>query len=227
MKALLWKRINEFKKNKTKLLFFLLSPILYLLILSLLKYNWNNIIAYFTLTFTTFSMIIHFSVEELISCEVFLATNISIKKLWLTNILFVSLVGFIYSSFILTIGFLISFFILEITMHITIYVVIQCAFNILPIIAIVAASTIHFADYSKIKQITASVFSLIGIASPFIFLGIGKNLTVSSKTLSILTIIPFIIFLISYYIINTTNKEKLIINTQTIAKSYQNKIIEE
>ncbi len=227
MKSLLWKRLNEIKKQKGKLIILLAFPAVYLVVLHVLKIKADAIIAFFGLSVTLVSTIAHFSVEELVASEVLLATNISIRKVWFANALFISVVGYIYSTILIVI-FVISYRLIShgptafggaaVVIHL---------FSIFISIAFIGASTVHFADYSKSKQLVASFFSIVSISSPFLVIAFGNRVQYNLYLVAGASLLAAALFMMSYGIVSRADKEKLMINTQMIVRAYEGKMVEE
>jgi hypothetical protein len=227
MRALIWKRINESHKKISKVILFFLFPVLYFGLLYFTGVQWNSIVAYFPFNVITFSVIIHFSIEELVSCEVILATNTSILKLWFINIVFVTITGFIYSIFLLFAFGLILKFALHKDIALNIYTICQSFLNLFMSAALIAGSTIHFADYTLHKQLIASVFAVLGFVLPVLFVPFGNLIPINSTSIITSVVASALLFLISAIIIYNTNKEKLLINTSSIVKAWETKTIDE
>lgn len=227
MRALIWKRINESNKKVSKIVAFLLFPLIYIVLLNIANIQWNSIVAYFPFNVITFSVIIHFSIEELVSCEVILATNTSIIKLWFINIVYVTVTGFIYSLFVLFIFYFISKNILYKDVTVSLYAIWHLFLNLFASSALIAGSTIHFADYSFHKQAIASVFAILGFVLPILFIPFGNMIPINMLSLFTVVVVSFIVFSISALIIYNTNKEKLLINTSGMVKAWEGKTIDE
>lgn len=225
MNILTWKKIKELKKSKLKNITFLILPVVYFI--ALLKFNTDikNIIAFYPLTFTLFSILINFSIEDLISTETILATNLSIEKIWKSNLIWGVLKSYIYSTFIMCIG-LLCLSLNGVKINVNLNAIIQYFTCILTAFSLIGMSTCHYADYSYSKQIIASVFSIIDIISPLILLLFIKKSIVNLNFIIVSLMVSFFLFLISLYIINKSNKEKLIINMSKLVYTYINSVEE-
>lgn len=226
MKALFWKRIKEFEKSKRRIIVFFLFPVIYLTLLVVTGASWNNIVSFYPLSVTLLSIMSHFSLEELLSCEVFLSTGISIKKLWLSNSLFITVLGYLYSVALLILGSIL-YSIFGFTLGIDVYSVLLLVIGPFVCISLICGSTIHFADYSKHKQIIASVFAIFCLAIPLALLFMINIIIPDLQFLLFLILASVLLFLLSYLLMTFEDKEKLLLNTQLMVKAYQNKTIEE
>jgi|GEM_PF-1470019 len=227
MKALLWKRIKESNKKISKIILYLMLPVVYIGLLLFLDIRWNNIVAFFPFGVITLSVFIHFSIEELVSCEVILATNTSIMKLWFINIVFVTVTGFSYSIFLLLACGIILRFIFNSNITVNAYGICQSFLGLFMSAALIAGSTIHFADYSLLKQAIASVFAVLGLVLPILFMPFGNFIPINMLSIIASAAVSVVVFLICTLIIYNTNKEKLLINTSSIVKAWESKTIDE
>lgn len=147
--------------------------------------------------------------------------------LWFINIVFVTVTGFVYSTFVLfAFGFVLKL-LLNKDITINIYAIIHSFLNLLMSAALIAGSTVHFADYTLHKQAIASVFAILGFALPLLFIPFGNLIPVNMFSITISVMASIILFLISALIIYNTNKEKLFINTRNIVKAWEGKTIDE
>ncbi|WP_379146707.1 hypothetical protein [Paenibacillus sp. sgz500992] len=222
MRALMWKKYSEFQRSKVRVLVFFILPVAYLFLLLILNIKTENVVAFYSLSVILLQTFVFFSIEELVSTEVILATNTSIKKIWLVNLVCTTVIGFIYSNIILWIAVLSGPFLFDIDFNITSQAILQNVLNIVVGASIIGFSTIHFADYSKLKQVLASAAGLLIYANPFLFLFYyGKGIEVSLQITGVSFVLSLFILLISYWIVNNPNKEKLIINTQKLLKTFE------
>lgn len=227
MNPLLWKKVLEFKGNKSKIYIYILVPIIYMTLLMLLKVDFYKVVSYFSLSIILISTFIHYSPEDILFSESILATNISIKEIWYYNIFFIVILGFLYSTIILLVYALI--YILSANLNITLFIhsVIQHFLNIIIAASLIGAATIHLADYSKLKQYVASAFSLALILFPIGFCILGSKIKVDILSMSLSTIISIVLYVICYLIVNRGNNELLIINSAKLVNIYNNNVIEE
>lgn len=225
MNVLIWKKTKELKKSKLKNLIFLILPIIYFVALLKLEQDIQNIIAFYPLTFTLFSVLIDFSIEDLISTETILATNLSIEKIWKSNLIWNVSKGYIYSTFIMCFG-LLYLSLNGINININLGIIVQYFICILTAFSLIGMATCHYADYSYSKQIIASIFSLINLTSPLILLFLIKKPIVNLNLIILSLILSCVLLLISLYIINKSNKEKLIINMSKLVYTYNNSLEE-
>ncbi|WP_054942484.1 hypothetical protein [Paenibacillus ihuae] len=222
MRALMWKKYNEFQRSKIRMLVFFILPAAYLFLLLMLNIKTENIIAFYSLSVILLQTFVFFSIEELVSTEVILATNTSIKKIWLVNLLYTAVIGFIYSNIILWLAVLSGPFLFGIDFNITTKAMLHNVLNIVIGASIIGFSTIHYSDYSKFKQVLASVAGLLIYANPFLFLFYyGKEIHVSLQLTGLSFVLALFVLWFSYWIVNNPNKENLIINTQKLLKTFE------
>jgi hypothetical protein len=156
--------------------------------------------------------------EDIISSESILATPITIKKIWLWNLIFIVTTGYIYSIILLTVMSLLNL------MHISLnlYDVAQLIATLALCFALLGAANCHYADYSLTKQSIASVFAIINLACPFVLLIWGSRIEVYLGSVWIILATAIIIFGIAFIFISNSSKEKLLMNTQKLITVYNN-----
>jgi len=210
------------KKNKKSAFLF---PIIFFILLKIKNLSNDILFGCFPLVITVFSTIIHFNVEDLIHCEVFLATRFSIKDIWIYNILFVSISGYVYSNIILLSYYVYSMITKTSYINISAMSLVMNVSTLATIVALIGASTIHFADYSKTKQLIASVFAIINVISPLLLIFVGSKLVISYKLIYMNIFLSIFAYLGSYILILYSSKEKLLFNTEDYVKIYSNKFL--
>ncbi|WP_294359432.1 hypothetical protein [uncultured Clostridium sp.] len=221
MKALMWKKINEIKRNKIRLAAIFLAPIGILSWFLIINIKFNDIVSYFPIiTILLFSLIL-FSIEDFVFADVVLSTNITIKKLWSSNIILVTVFGYIYSNLLLLI---LKF--LSLTFNTSLYFVegrsiIQNILCLLVGLGCLSFSTFYISNYSYVRQVISSigaVFNIILCLSPIMLPVVFEVL---NKYNIILYVLSLVFFIISYVTVNyLSNKEELIINLQSLSKTY-------
>ncbi|AQT86035.1 hypothetical protein ERICIV_01329 [Paenibacillus larvae subsp. larvae] len=223
MNALFWKSLQAMKHRKPRLAVLFILPIIYLYALYRSGLSQETILVFFPATFTLFSSVIHFSMEDIIGSESILATSISIQKIWLWNLIFIVASGYVYSIILLTAGTGLLNLVKGIgDFSLSVYDEMQFIANLALCFAFLGAATCHYADYSFGKQMTASVFALIHLACPFVFLIWGSRLEVNQNSVWITLATAVFIFLIAFIFIRNSNKEKLLMNTQKLIMAYNN-----
>ncbi|MFF2020169.1 MULTISPECIES: hypothetical protein [Paenibacillus] len=224
MNALLWKSFQTLKQQKIRGIVFLLLPVGYLFVLKQSGLSEEMILVLFPATFTLFSSVIHFSMENVISSESILATPITIRKVWLWNLIFIIATGYLYSILLLTVMNLIGFM----SIPLSVEGMTQFAAYLTLCFAFLGASNCHYADYSYTKQLIASVFAIINLAGPFLLLLMGSKAEAYLDHTWMIITIAFFIFGFSFIIMLHSSKEKLLMNTQKLVTVYNNtNIIEE
>ncbi|QOR36625.1 hypothetical protein IMX26_07410 [Clostridium sp. 'deep sea'] len=225
MKAILWKKYLNIKKNKVKTLLFLLMPIVYFILNTIKEININTTIAYFPFICTLLSNLCNWSLEDLVYTEVILTSKINIKSIWKANHLFIAIAGYCYSLTVLFIAVITSSILYNNVHGISVLAVLMCFFFVLADIAILANSTVHYSDFSKLKQIYSSIFGIASIALPTLFLFKTQYFAVNPLYFSGIVGGSIILLYVANLIVNTTNNESLIINMQKLQIGYINSVI--
>lgn len=221
MKALLWKKVKEIKRNKVKLLAALMLPIIMLGWMLILKINFKYIVSYFPLMVILLDSVILFSIEDFVFAEVILCTNIKIKDIWGSNIIFLNLIGYVYSNILILLSvFLCKYIDLSCTIN---YIsIIQNLSCILVGIGFLAFSTVHVSSYSYFRQILGSIGAIINIMffiAPMVY---PKVFLFYDRFSLVILLAAMILFVISYLIVTFLSKtEELIKNLQSLNKTYK------
>lgn len=226
MEAIMWKKIKELKKNKIRMAAFIALPIVILSWLIFENVPFKYIVAYFPMIIVLLYSIITFSIEDFIFAEVVLSTNITIKKMWLSNIIFILFSGYFYSNILIIITNLCR------NNLIGIYNISQFSFNndyiiknlgcILLSAGFLSFSTFYISSYSYIRQIISSIGSIINIVligAPILF---PSCFNILAEYNLLLYSISIILIIFSYLIITyLSNPEELIVNLQNLGKTYE------
>lgn len=222
MRVLIWRNYKEIRNRKIQIAILGIFPIIYYLFFYFNGCDVNILVSFYPLVVTLFGTVLHFSISNIISSEQLLATTLSIKKIWKSNLFWVLISGYIYSSLILVIF---SLFMGQID-NLRINAIIEYIFNIFLAGGFIGLATSHYADYGFFKQVIASIFSVVNILCPIIFLFMYKKIILNYKLNLITIIVALLACIISYFIILKSNKEKLIINTSKLVTKYDNTIEE-
>ncbi|WP_156934209.1 hypothetical protein [Paenibacillus zanthoxyli] len=219
MSALLWKSLHTLKQRRIRLIILLILPVVYLFVLLQRDLKGETIAVFFPAAFTLFSSAVHFSMDDLAGSESILATPISILKMWLYNLFFVIVTGHLYCIALLAAGF--AFMGQDFgTLSLSFNSIGQLAANLILCFAFLGASTCHYADYGMGKQIVASVFALINLASPFALLLWGSAAVINTTGIVVTAAVGLVLFVLFFLLTARADKEKLLINTQKLTSVY-------
>lgn len=224
MNAIIWKKYINITSNKKKLIIFLIFPIIYLVLLWIIKVDTNVIFSFFPLTYTVCSNFFHWNVEDLVYSEVLLNSTISVKKFWRLNYLFISITGYIYSYFVLAIGY-ITLKLLNI--HITIIPesIIYSLLFFFVAMAIIAVASLQYTDFSKFKQYATIPFSILPLVLPVLLVMYPVYFRISTWEALGLFIGALIILSISEIIVACTKNETLLKNIYKLTSAYTANIV--
>ena len=219
MNALLWKKLHELKNNKAKIIILLLLPVLYIILLLKLKIDVNLITAYYTLAITLPCSGFLFESLDVLSSEVLLASDISIKQIWRFNVYFSVITNFLYSLIVLISA------ILLLKINIGLYSIFQNISNVVISISLVSGSILYFCDYTKIKKTVGLIFGLPNLFFPILLAKYGNSITVNTKNTLVYTTISLIIYLLFELIVKlSANNEKVLINIRNTITNLKNKL---
>lgn len=225
MNALIWKKYIGIKTNKTKTLLFFISPIIYFIILFMYGVQFEIIISFLSLAFTLFTSMIHWNVEDLVYSEALLVTSMDSKKSWRLNYIFISILGNVYAYLVLLVGTLILQICGVIEYHFSSTVFMQNACNIFIGMAILGMGTLQYSDFSKMKQLFTSIFSIMSIVVPIGLVVVGNSIHITKMIIMIELIASILLVLIGEIIVRTASNEKLIFNMQKMVDGYINNIV--
>ncbi|MGN1043513.1 MAG: hypothetical protein ACI4PR_01755 [Acutalibacteraceae bacterium] len=212
MKSLLWKRLIEIQNNKIRLAFSLLiSTLVLFLSIFVFKNNFDIVFAYFPMTTMAINQIFLASMDDILFCETLISTNISLKKMWWFNLIFVGIGNYIISTTLIVIcSLLLGVF------PGYLYLV-QNILSFILSVSVLGCATIHYANYSKINQCIGTVFGLTFMIIPFVFVKFISLLPVSYLSLSISALISIILTVLAYSFMAHSSKEKMLINTAKLS----------
>lgn len=220
MNAIIWKKYINIRNNKTRLYLFLVFPILYFILLNFMYIDTNVILAYFAFTCTLCSNFFHWNVEDLIYSEVMLVSQISIKKYWRTNYLLITLSGYIYSFLILIIGSVLCTALTDRDFSFSGSAAVQSITLIVTAMSVIAMSSVHYSDFSRIKQIYTGVFGVMPIIVPIFLCLYPKYFIVDYYFGVWIVVISVLLIILSEIIVGRTKNENLVINIQKLVTGY-------
>lgn len=226
MNALIWKRLKEVRTRWINFILFLIIPPFYLISLFFITKKIDNIMAYAPVCITLLCTLIHFSVDDLVSSEALLSTSLSVKKIWITNILFTVITTYVYCTILIFLG-VVYLYMMGNRVLISMNVIIQYITNLILAFSLVGGATCHYSDYSYIKKLIASFISIINIAVPILFFLYINSIFIDKMIIFISLLIGILLFSTCYFVVYNANKEKIIINIQILVASYNSNNIEE
>ncbi|MBS4535128.1 hypothetical protein GOQ29_05780 [Clostridium sp. D2Q-14] len=227
MEALIWKRLKEIKGSKTKTITYYLLPFIYGGILLIMNVPQDIIVGYYCFGIILMTSLFHWNVEDIIYSEVLLSTNISPFKFWITNSLLISIIGFIYSMIILLVFSFIYYIFSGNIFGGCIIPFIQGFVNFFMGLAMISIATLHYVDFSKIKQYLTSILGIINFIFPFIHIFFYKYLEVSYKMIGMYLLSGIIMMIIVIFIAIKSKKENLIRNTKKLVNMYQSQELDD
>lgn len=212
MKSLLWKRLIEIKNNRIRMVFsILISTLVLLLSIFIFRNSFGIVFAYFPISTMAINQMFLASMDDILFCETLISTNISLKKMWLFNLIFVCVGNYIISTMLLVIcSLLLGIFpgYLYLVQNILSFIL---SFSLL------GCATVHYANYSKTNQYIGTVFGLMFMIIPFVFIKVGSFLSVSYLSLSISALISIVLAVLAYLFMAHSSKEKMLINTAKLS----------
>lgn len=221
MSTLIWKKWRETVKTPVKFVFALLLPvILFIINYYILHVDFTGLFILLPLVTTTFSTYLFFQVDDLAYSIYFIALGIKMHSVWLTNLLFVTVIEYILTELVL-LGF---FIVLQ--PSITYIAVLLNLGNFITALAFIGLSTIHYHDSEMFTTILASVFAVLNLL--LLVLPPLAQLTDRFEVInSIFVLVSLITIVICTYKMKRVKQEQLIMNTQIYIYGYDNKFIEE
>lgn len=212
MKSLLWKRLIEIRNNRIRMIFsILISTLVLLLSIFIFRNSFGIVFAYFPIATMAINQMFLASMDDILFCETLISTNISLKKMWWFNLIFVCIGNYIISTTLLVICSLLLG-----VLPGCIYLV-QNILSFILSISLLGCATIHYANYSKINQCVGTVFGLTFMIIPFVFVKFISLLPVSYLSLSISALISIILAVLAYAFMAYSSKEKMLINTEKLS----------
>lgn len=220
MKALFWKKLKELYINKIRIVASAMVPLLYIFGMIYQGYSFDDILFLFPIITIILCWIILYSVEDIIFAEVVLGTGITIKDIWLFNLFFEVVIGFLYSIILVVITYLIKFNDTIITFNniFTLFFAFVCG------LGLISFATFYVSDYSRIKNIFSSIGAIVNIAIIiFVFAAPKWVAIIVDNGFTLIITISLLLCLISYYIVkNFSNPEKFVMNIKKLGLTYEN-----
>ena len=227
MNALLWKMKRKLCKNKTRLLMAFVAPIAYLIFLHVFAIDIRQIVCFFPFLYGLFIPLVLGDVEDLIFGEVFLTTRISPKYFWRFKYIFFSLFGTVMGIIYIFLYTLIANFVLGIKLETDITLILMIVASFLLTLGINACGMLHYCDFSKIKQLFASVFNILSLVLLFFFASFGKKEIVKSIGWCPIAILGILLIVISEVINSRVSSEALLDSIKKMVDGYNSKIVDD
>ena len=222
MRVLIWKKLVELKRAPMKIIVVFLLPVLgSLLYLYKFRFSFGQVFSLFPLIITCFSTLVLFNIEELSYMTFYVALGINVRKVWMSNLLFLLLFNYIYTDVYLI---LLKSLLRE---SITFKNILDNILLIPVAFFMLGMSTIHYLSYSKGSIIVASVFSIFNIFAPAVIFVYKFPVILFADGI----VLSFAVSLIGicgmlWYMRNSRN-EVLCENTKDIVNGYHEKFFTE
>ncbi len=212
MKSLLWKRLIEIKNNRIRMVFsILISTLVLLLSIFIFRNSFGIVFAYFPIATMAINQMFLASMDDILFCETLISTNISLKKMWLFNLIFVCTGNYIISSTILiTCSILLGVFPGYLNL-------VQNVLSFTLSFSLLGCATVHYANYSKTNQYIGTVFGLMFMVIPFAFIKIESFLLVNYLSLSVSVLVSIILAVLAYSFMAHSSKEQMLMNTTKLS----------
>ncbi len=156
MRTYLWKKKIELKKSVLKCLLLIVFPLIiggiYTKIFPL-DHRWFYFM--FPITVSVLNYYITYNVDDIACASIYALVGISPKAMWVSSIIFCSVVGYTMSVFFELIGVLLKLVNFDGVSVLLTLMSIPCTFSLLGL------STIHYLTNSRKQMLIASVFSII------------------------------------------------------------------
>lgn len=222
MRILIWKKMVELKREPMKLIVLLLLPMLgSLLYLYMFRFSFGQVFALLPLITTCFSTLVLFNIEEISYMTFYVALGIKVRKVWMSNLLFLVFLNYIYTD---TYLILLKSLLRE---SITIKNILDNILLIPVAFFLLGMSTIHYLSYSKSSMIVASVFAVFNMMAPaviFVYM-FPAVLPVDGIVLSFSVSLIGICGMMCY--MRSSRNEALCENTKDIVNGYHEKFFAE
>lgn len=212
MTSLLWKRRIEIRNNRIRMVFsILISTLVLLLSTFAFNNNFDMVFAYFPMATMAINQTFLASMDDILFCETLISTNISLKKMWRFNLIFICIGNYIISIILLVICSL------SLGVFPGYLYLIQNVLSFVFSFSLLGCATIHYANYSKTNQYIGTVFGLIFMIIPFVFMKIEIFLLVNHLSLLVSALTSIILLAISYSFMAYSSKEQILTNTAKLS----------
>lgn len=219
MGAILWKKNKELMNNKKKLFLVFLILVVTMVVLIVNPIELRDTVFGLPVFNSILFWLLLFSIEDFVYAEGVLGTNITIKEMWIGNIIMINLFSFISSV-------VQSAIILRITNKLGQITFINFFDGISAFViglGLVAFATFYISDYSKIRNIVSSVGGIINIAILGYMVVVSGNLNKVYQYRFYVLVISILLSgfsVISVY--NFSSSEKFIMNIKNLGQAYDN-----
>lgn len=212
--------MTEFKNNKTKLLLFLVAPVLYLILFSLISHNMAVCVFYMPVICTYLDIFYSFNPEDMTYESGLLLTPLTPKRKWLINSLIISTGAHSWSSLCLIVWGCVS----KKMPH---EQVLPSLLVFLAPFALVLSVALYCVDYSKLKQWLQVPFGFSGIILFLILCFYPSILPYDINGLFIVSGISLAIIVFCLLLNRKATPEDLVINTNNMLRTYVSDVLGE
>lgn len=158
MKTYLWKKKIELKKSITKCISLIVFPLIVgYTYTELFSLNQDWLFFMFPMTLSVLNYFITYNIDDIACASTYALVGISQKTLWISNIIFCSIVGYIMSVSLEIMATLLRLLSFDVGSVLLTLLSIPCTCLLLGL------STIHYFTNSKKQMLVASFFSVISL----------------------------------------------------------------
>lgn len=167
-----------------------------------------------------------FTIGDLLRVNLFVAINGSIRKMWLANILFTTVVSGIFAFIVLFFYYMTGQFIDLLYVEINFIEVIYSVILSFPIaLFFIGMSTIHFYDYGKFSLVISSIFALFNLAILALPIFVQRFQIDYLKYVLPISLLCLLAFIGIFYLMGHPKIDELIYNTQKEVGVYDKKML--
>lgn len=222
MKTFLWYKRKVLFSSKIKVASLIIMPIIYLVICSLLKVDFDVSMFFGGISIPLVYTYVLFTVGDLNRVTCFIAAGEKPKHIWLANMIFIALTGFLMSTIFQGITILVFKGISNTCVEY--FLITLCE---VPLVTFfVGLSTLHFRNNTHSELIFSSFFSVLNAFLFFLpMLSLIIKLTLNIRTAYIIGIVGLIGTIILNIYMNSSDNETLVINTAMGISSYDKALL--
>lgn len=224
MRIIIWKKNVELRNSVIKKIMLLIIPLIIGWInIFVLRFNGKQLCLFTPIAICGWMHMIFYCIDDISCASLYNMIGIKTLDRWLGNIFYCEIWGNLFS--IIIVFFYICKY-LEFEMECIIIFICTIPIGMI----LIGLSTIHFLSNSRKEQLLASCFSIMIIASEWIFaFGQGKILrNINVWGVGIIAMFSLFIFIfVAKYINSNENHEQLIYNSHIYIDSYDKNFFQE